>query len=64
MAGLLDSVMTGPKSKAKPLAPVVEGDDLDTVAQELIDAVKAGDVAGVKDALRSAHSICSNSGEE
>ena len=43
----------GPKEPA----PAEEG-DLTTVAADLIQAVKAGDVEGVAAALQEAHGIC------
>ena len=52
------------KAPAPKIAPEPDADedggDLDAVASDLIAAIKAGDTAGVADALRAAHSVCSN----
>lgn len=62
MAGLGDALLAaGPPAMGKkpmPGAPPAEGDDLDIPAQDLIAAVKADDVEGVKAALRAAYDVC------
>lgn len=52
-------------SVSAPVEPIkrepdegAEYDSLHSAAQDLISAVKAGDVAGVADALRAAHELC------
>jgi len=47
-----------PDSSSKPTESESEPDDLEMVAQDLIDAVESGDSAAVAEALRAAHSIC------
>ena len=34
------------------------GSDLETIAQELIDAIKEGDASAVSDALKSFYELC------
>ncbi len=67
MAGLADDLMAGPPPVAGPkppmpgapaaLEPEAPLDELDIPAQDLIDAVGAGDKEGVKAALRAAMAV-------
>lgn len=65
--GMLAILLSKQKGKpsAEPEASEPDSDDagadssdLESIGQELIDAVKAGDAKGVAESLRAAHSVC------
>ncbi len=61
---LAGNVLAGALEKLKGGSKAVKEDDglqpLELASQELIDAVKAGDTAGVADAIRGVVEICMN----
>ena len=65
MAGLADALMAGPAPPMGPKKPALAGpaeveavpDELDIPAQDLVDAMKTGDVEKTKAALRAAFAV-------